>query len=94
VLLLKADVSDSAAVGRMADEVVKKWGRLDVLVNNAGTTADALLIKLREEDWDRVLGTNLKGCFNTIRAFAGRILCLQGSASRAYGLCSGRAFGV
>jgi 3-oxoacyl-[acyl-carrier protein] reductase len=70
VLLLKADVSESAAVGRMADEVVSRWSRLDVLVNNAGTTADALLIKLKEEDWDRVLGTNLKGCFNTIRVFA------------------------
>jgi 3-oxoacyl-[acyl-carrier protein] reductase len=69
-ILLKADVSDTAAVGSMADEFGKKWGRLDVLVNNAGTTADALLIKLKEEDWDRVLGTNLKGCFNTIRAFA------------------------
>ena len=67
-LLLKADVSDSTAVG--AAEIKKKWGRLDVLVNNAGVTSDALLVKLKEEDWDWVLGTNLKGCFNTIRAFA------------------------
>lgn len=70
VLLLKADVSDASAVGRMADEVGKRWGRIDALINNAGTTADSLLIKLKEEDWDRVLGTNLKGCFNTIRAFS------------------------
>jgi 3-oxoacyl-[acyl-carrier protein] reductase len=69
-LLLKADVSDSAAVGAMASEIKKKWGRLDVLINNAGVTADTLLVKLKEEDWDRVLGTNLKGCFNTIKAFA------------------------
>jgi 3-oxoacyl-[acyl-carrier protein] reductase len=69
-LLLKADVSDSSEVGGMAAEVEKRWGRLDVLVNNAGTTADALLVKLSEEEWDRVMDTNLKGCFNTIRAFA------------------------
>ncbi len=69
-LSLKADVSDSASVVRMASEIKKKWGRLDVLINNAGVTADAFLVKLKEEDWDRVIGTNLKGCFNTIRAFA------------------------
>jgi len=68
-LLLKGDVSDPAAVGAMADEVKEKWGRLDVLVNNAGITADSLIVKLKEENWDRVLGVNLKGPFNTIRAF-------------------------
>jgi len=69
-LPLKADVSDSASVVTMASEIKKKWGRLDVLINNAGVTVDTLFVKLKEEDWDRVLGTNLKGCFNTIKAFS------------------------
>ncbi|MGD8352026.1 MAG: SDR family oxidoreductase [Nitrospirota bacterium] len=67
-LPMEADVGDPKAVESMASLVREKWGRLDVLVNNAGITSDSPLIKLREEDWDRVLGINLKGCFNTMRA--------------------------
>lgn len=65
-----ADVGDPEAVDIMASVIRQKFGRLDVVVNNAGIASNALLIKLREEDWDRVLNTNLKGCFNTMRALA------------------------
>lgn len=61
------DVSDFAACGRMAEEAVRKYGHVDILVNNAGITRDNLIVRMGEEDYDRVLDTNLKGAFNTIR---------------------------
>ncbi|MFO0753073.1 MAG: SDR family NAD(P)-dependent oxidoreductase [Thermodesulfovibrionales bacterium] len=70
VLPLKADVRSSGEVSAAAQEVLRRWERVDVLVNNAGITRDALLLRQREEDWDAVLAVNCKGAFNTIRAFA------------------------
>lgn len=69
-LLIKADVGDIRQVERMAKTVYARWGRVDVLVNNAGITKDGLMIKMKEEEWDKVLRVNLKGCCNTIRAFS------------------------
>lgn len=65
---VRADVRDSDAVGLMISEITKRWGRIDILVNNAGMTADGLCLRMSEEDWDRVLGTNLTGPFHCIRA--------------------------
>ena len=70
VLLLKGDVSEAAAVSRMAEELEQKWGRLDLLINNAGISHDNLLIKTTEESWDRTMDVNLKGAFNMTQAFA------------------------
>lgn len=67
-LVYQADVSESGAAAAMMDAAVKSFGRLDILVNNAGITRDNLLLRMKEEDWDRVLAVNLKGAFNTIRA--------------------------
>lgn len=69
-LALKADVGDSKQVRTMADKVKKEFGRLDVIINNAGITKDNLLLKQTELEWDVIINTNLKGCFNVIRAFA------------------------
>ncbi len=67
---LKADVGDSRQVRAMADEIKKKFGRLDVMINNAGITIDKLLLKQSESEWDVTINTNLKGCFNIIRAMS------------------------
>ena len=63
-----SNVADFADSQRVADEVVKDFGSLDVLVNNAGITKDNLLMIMTEEQWDRVLEINLKGVFNLTRA--------------------------
>ena len=63
-----ADVSDTAAVARLIDEVEKSFGSIDILVNNAGITRDNLVMRLKDEDWDAVLDANLRGAFAAIRA--------------------------
>lgn len=70
----QCSVSDFSACETMIREIVKEHGRLDILVNNAGITRDGLLMKMKEEDFDDVVATNLKGCFNTIRHSARQML--------------------
>ncbi|RJQ18453.1 MAG: SDR family NAD(P)-dependent oxidoreductase [Nitrospiraceae bacterium] len=67
-MALKADVGNFNEVKTLVDEVAAKWGGIDVLVNNAGITKEALLLKTSERDFDEVMETNLKGAFNFIRA--------------------------
>ena len=67
---LQCDVSDYKACGELAKSVIEKYGRLDILVNNAGITKDGLLMSMSEEDYDKVLDTNLKGAFNMMRHFS------------------------
>ncbi|MCL2011435.1 MAG: 3-oxoacyl-[acyl-carrier-protein] reductase [Cystobacterineae bacterium] len=62
------DVVDTKACTQLVEEVVKKHGRLDVLVNNAGIAIDGLVMRFRDEDWDAVLSTNLRGAFALCRA--------------------------
>lgn len=65
--IYQCNVSDFEACGAMIQDLIKQYGKIDILVNNAGITRDGLLMKMSEEDFDAVLGTNLKGAFNTIR---------------------------
>ena len=62
--MVQADVGDSAAVDAMVKSVVERFGSIDILVNNAGITRDNLIMRMKEEDWDAVIHTNLKGIFN------------------------------
>ena len=64
---VQCDVSDFDACGKMMEMIINNYGHLDILVNNAGVTRDGLIMKMSEEDFDRVLDTNLKGAFHTIR---------------------------
>ena len=63
-LLVQADVGDPAAVDTMIKAVVARFGKIDILVNNAGITRDNLIMRMKEEEWDAVIHTNLKGIFN------------------------------
>jgi 3-oxoacyl-[acyl-carrier protein] reductase len=63
-----ADVSDTAAVTKLVDDVEKAFGSIDILVNNAGITRDNIVMRLKDEDWDAVLNANLRGAFASIRA--------------------------
>lgn len=63
VLFVKADISKSNEVEELVKQAIEKFGRIDVLVNNAGITKDTLLMRMKEEDFDKVIEINLKGTF-------------------------------
>ncbi|EZP78006.1 3-ketoacyl-(acyl-carrier-protein) reductase [Parageobacillus genomosp. 1] len=65
---IQADVSSAEAVERMVKTVLEQFSRIDILVNNAGITRDNLLMRMKEEEWDQVINTNLKGVFHCIKA--------------------------
>jgi 3-oxoacyl-[acyl-carrier protein] reductase len=62
-IAIKTDVTDSKDVQDMVDKILDKFKKLDILINNAGITKDNLILRMSEEDWDRVVAVNLKGCF-------------------------------
>ena len=64
VLCVKGDVTDFSTCEQMVKDAIEKFGTIDVLVNNAGITKDNLLMRMKEEDFDKVINVNLKGTFN------------------------------
>lgn len=66
-ILVQADVSDAEAVEAMVAKVQEAFGTIDILVNNAGITRDGLLMRMKEEDFDAVINTNLKGVFHVTK---------------------------
>lgn len=76
----KTDVTNAENVNSVIEEIKEKHGRIDVLVNNAGITADALVNKMTDDQWDRVINVNLKGVFNVTRAVSS-IMLENGSGS-------------
>jgi 3-oxoacyl-[acyl-carrier protein] reductase len=67
-MVVQANVAEFAQVDSMVKQVVEAFGKLDILVNNAGVTRDNLLMRMKEEEFDQVIATNLKGVFNCIKA--------------------------
>ncbi len=65
-----ADAASRDDADRLVDTAKQRFGRLDVLINNAGITRDALLVRMKDEDWDRVMDVNLRGAFYMTRAAA------------------------
>lgn len=78
-LAIKADVSKEEEVNNMMKVINKELGNIDVLVNNAGITRDNLLIRMKTEDWDQVIDTNLRGVFLCTKAVA------RGMMKKRYG---------
>ena len=68
VLCVKADVSQAEQVEELVKQAIEKFGKVDVLVNNAGVTKDTLLMRMKEEDFDKVININLKGTFLMTKA--------------------------
>lgn len=66
--IYKADVADAIQVEKMFKDTMEQYGHLDILVNNAGITRDGLLIRMKDDDWNQVIKTNLTGAFNCIKA--------------------------
>jgi 3-oxoacyl-[acyl-carrier protein] reductase len=71
---IKCNISSFSEVQEMIDKLIEKYKRIDVLVNNAGITKDNLIMRMQEEDFDKVIDTNLKGTFNTIKSLSRYIL--------------------
>lgn len=76
---LSVDVSDFQMTGEAVDRVVKEMGGVNNLVNNAGITIDKLLVRMKEEDWDKVIRVNLKSAFNCTRAVVRHMMKTGGS---------------
>lgn len=74
----QADVMDSEAVKAMFSDIVKQFGKLDIVVNNAGITKDNLILKMSDEEFDAVINTNVKGTFHCLK-HASRIMLKQKS---------------
>jgi 3-oxoacyl-[acyl-carrier protein] reductase len=70
------DVADEAAVETAVDKIAARFGHIDILVNNAGVTRDGLLMRMKAEDWDTVINTNLKGAFHLTKP-VGRMMVKQ-----------------
>ncbi|HXX54318.1 MAG TPA: SDR family NAD(P)-dependent oxidoreductase [Thermodesulfovibrionales bacterium] len=68
-MAIRADVGNLREMEQMAGQVYESWGRVDLLINNAGIARDGLVIRYDESDWDEVMRVNLKGCFNAAKSF-------------------------
>jgi 3-oxoacyl-[acyl-carrier protein] reductase len=66
--LASVDVTDRESINRMVSEALEAYGRIDILVNNAGIARDQLLLRMKRDDWDAVLGTNLTAAFACVQA--------------------------
>lgn len=79
-LCVKCDVSNFSETENLVAKTIEKFGTIDILVNNAGITKDNLIMRMTEQDFDDVINTNLKGCFNTIKN-VNKIMLKQKSGS-------------
>ena len=68
LIAIKVNVSDGKSANEMVEQTIKQFGKIDILINNAGITRDMLILRMEETDWDAVLDVNLKGVFNCSKA--------------------------
>ncbi len=76
----QSDASDYSQAEQLINQVINDFGKIDILINNAGITKDNLLLRLNEEMWDKVIDVNLKSCFNTVRAATKNFMKLKGGS--------------
>ena len=101
-LAIQVDVSDSKEVNQMVQSAIKKFKRVDILVNNAAIIKRGSIEDLTEEDWDRVIDVNLKGAFNCMKAVAGimkkqrygKIINISSIAGKVGDLASALCYGA
>lgn len=74
VPFFKTDVTNSEQVAEVVEQVIEKYGKIDILVNNAGITQDALVNKMTDDQWDKVISVNLSGVFNVTRSVSAAML--------------------
>jgi 3-oxoacyl-[acyl-carrier protein] reductase len=86
-LAFQCDVGNTEAAAEMVRQVKDAFGRIDYLVNNAGITRDNLILRMKEEDWDEVIDTNLKGAWNFAKA-ALRVMLRQGTGGSILNISS------
>ena len=67
-IAVHVDVADNASAKAMIDHAIAEFGRIDILINNAGTTRDNLIMRMSEADWDLIINVNLKGAWNCAKA--------------------------
>jgi 3-oxoacyl-[acyl-carrier protein] reductase len=80
------DVTDSQAVSKLIEGLHEKWGRVDIVVNNAGMTKDTLIPRMSDEDWDSVIATNLRSVFLFTRA--GSLVMMRQRSGRIVNISS------
>ena len=73
-IFVQVDVSDTEAAEAMVEKTVEEFGKVDILINNAGVTADGFLSKMSEDAWDKVIDVNLKGVFNCSKFAAQKMM--------------------
>ena len=89
--LARVDVTDRESIDRMVAGALERFGRIDVLVNNAGITRDQLMLRMKREDWDEVVATNLTAMFSCVQAVlrpmvrqrAGRVISISSVVGQA-----------
>lgn len=87
VVAVQCDVANTEAAAEMVKQVKDAFGRIDFLVNNAGITRDNLILRMKEQDWDEVIDTNLKGAWNFAKA-ALRVMLRQDSGGSVLNISS------
>src|SRR5439155_10226834 len=83
---IKANVVQFSECEKLVEQSLDKFGRIDILINNAGITRDNLLMRMSDEEWDSVLAVNLKGAFNCTKAVVRPMMKQQGG--RIINICS------
>ncbi|MFQ5780646.1 MAG: SDR family NAD(P)-dependent oxidoreductase [Nitrospiria bacterium] len=89
--LFSADLRNPLSVRRIFDDLLGKWGRIDLLINNAAVRSDRLLMRMRRTDWDDVIDLNLSGTFFCMRE-AGRAMCRNGGGGHIINIASYSAY--